>query len=173
MTSYFAFTCTWWVWFNVQATPIKPLIIFTANTHTHTLFIQSTQLHVLGYSLHSILKGLSSTSSSSSSPSPSLATSSPVSLKSGDLDACLDLISSILVEDLFGVPAEERESRENVAKIPESKTPQSHNCYEIVAQFLSPRLIPDLLAPVREVRVHIHVHTSCDVYNIKFHVLKQ
>ena len=74
-----------------------------------------------------------------------------VSLKAGDLDACLGLISSILIEDLFGTPAEERESGENVAKIPESKTPQSYNCYEIVAQFLSPRHIPDLLTPVREV----------------------
>ena len=74
-----------------------------------------------------------------------------VSLQAGDLDACLELISSILIEDLFGAPAEERESGENVAKIPESKTPQSYNCYEIVAQYLSPRLIPNLLTPVKEV----------------------
>ena len=55
------------------------------------------------------------------------------------------------MEDLFGVPAEERESGENVAKIPESKSPQSFNSYEIVARFLSPHLVPDLLAPLREV----------------------
>jgi hypothetical protein len=112
---------------------------------------------VLGYSLHSILRGISNpqntkippplSSPSSTVPSPSAA----VTLRSGDLDTCLDLISSILIEDLFGTPAEERESGENVAKIPESKTPQSYNSYEILAQFLSPRLIPDLLTPVREV----------------------
>ena len=115
--------------------------------------IPSLQLHVLSYSLHSLLKGISSPSTlpvSAPSPSPP-ATPSPSSLKSGDLDACLDLISSVLVEDLFGVPAEERESGENVAKIPESKSPQSLNSYELVARFLSPRLVPDLLAPVREV----------------------
>ena len=70
----------------------------------------------------------------------------------GDLDPCLDLISGILIEDLFGSPAEERESGENVAKIPESKSPQSLNSYEIVARYLSPRLLPDLLFPVKEVR---------------------
>ena len=57
------------------------------------------------------------------------------------------------MEDLFGTPAEERESTENIAKIPESKTPQSYNSYEIVSRFLSPRLLPDLLVPVKEVCV--------------------
>ena len=126
---------------------------------------------MLGYSLHSILRGISNpqntkmpppslSSPSSTIPSPSAA----VSLRSGDLDACLDLISSILIEDLFGTPAEERESGENVAKIPESKTPQSYNSYEILAQFLSPWLIPDLLTPIREVSrcccgyAHVHVY---------------
>lgn len=117
------------------------------------IVIYPKQLHVLGYSLHSVLQGIANAgtkiSSSSSSVSPTVCT--PLSFKSGDLDPCLDLISPILIEDLFGVPAEERESGENVAKIPESKTPQSYNCYEIVAKFLSPRFIPDLLTPVREV----------------------
>ena len=63
----------------------------------------------------------------------------------------LDLVNTILTDDLFGTPAEERESGENVAKIPESKTPQSYNSYEIVSQFLSPKLLPDLLSPVKEV----------------------
>ena len=94
-----------------------------------------------------------------------------VPLKSGDLDACLDLMSSILVEDLFGTPAEERESGENVAKIPESKTPQSFNCYEICAQFLSPHLVPDLLAPAREVSgcrkyTYVHVHDICIILKL-------
>ena len=114
------------------------------------------KLHVLAYSLHSILNGLHSI------------------LKTGDLDPCLDLISQvlhqfsihsssptllfsilsfqILVEDLFGVPAEEREAGESVAKIPESKSPQSYNSYCLVAQFLSPDQVPQLLAPIKEVR---------------------
>ena len=56
-----------------------------------------------------------------------------------------------MIDDLFGAPAEEREVGEIVAKVSESKVPQSYNSYEIVAQFLSPRLLPDLLAPVKQV----------------------
>ena len=84
------------------------------------------------------------TSSSSSQSSSS-------SLVPGDLDPSFSLVSEILKEDLFGAPAEERESGEGVAKIPESKSPQSYNTYEIVARYLSPGLVPKLLAPIKEV----------------------
>ena len=60
-------------------------------------------------------------------------------------------LPQVLFEDLFGVPAEEREAGEAVAKIPESKAPQSYNSYEVVAKFVSPRLLPQLLAPVKQV----------------------
>eukprot|EP00731_Ephydatia_muelleri_P000969 Em0001g969a len=40
---------------------------------------------------------------------------------------------------------------ELVAKIPESKTPQSLNTYEITAQYLSPHLLPDLLSVPKQV----------------------
>ncbi len=123
----------------------------------HTiLFNAHLQLHVLSYSLHYLLRALSSSSSPTDpSPSPSPSPSRPLAV--GDLDPCLDFVSAILIEDLFGGPAEERECGENVAKIPESKTPQSYNSYEIVSQFLSPRLLPDLLSPVKEVGPQLRV----------------
>jgi len=109
------------------------------------------QLHVLSYSLHYLLHAMvTPTSSSSQSPSSS-------GLEPGDLDPCFHLVSDILKEDLFGAPAEERESGEGVAKIPESKSPQSYNTYEIVARFLSPGLVPDLLAPIKEVRKNMEL----------------
>ena len=101
------------------------------NSETNKLLEHTyLQLHVLGYSLHSVLQGLTP------------------HLLSGDLDSCMEHISSILIEDLFGMPAEDREGG---AKIPEAKTPQSYNCYEIVGTFLSPSLLPDLLQPVKQV----------------------
>ena len=57
----------------------------------------------------------------------------------------------VLLEDLFGVPAEEREAGESVARIPEAKSCQSSRSYGIVAQFLSPGLLTRLLSPVQEV----------------------
>ncbi len=105
---------------------------FTRNlTLSFALMHTFTQLHVLGYSLHSVLRGLSP------------------HLMSGDLDPCLELVSCILTEDLFGAPAEEREVG---AKIPEAKTPQSYNSYEIMGAYLSPTRLPDLLLPVKQVR---------------------
>ena len=109
------------------------------------------QLHVLSYSLHHLLRALSTPPTSSSTSSSTSTSSSSCLLNTGDLDPCLDLISDILKEDLFGTAAEERESGAGVAKIPESKTPQSFNTYEIVAQFISPKLVPQLLAPIKEV----------------------
>lgn len=94
---------------------------------------------------------------STTPPASSSSSSLPAPLAVGDLDPCLDLVSGILVEDLFGVPAEERESGENVAKIPESKSLQSYNTYEIMARFLSPKLLPDLLSPVKEVKENCEV----------------
>lgn len=71
------------------------------------------------------------------------------------------------MEDLFGAPAEERECGESVAKIPESKSPQSHNTYEIVSRYLSPKLLPDLLLPVKEVQmiVYSNAHMYFMVHN--------
>lgn len=132
--------------------------------HTHL------QLHVLSYSLHYLLLTLSTP------PTPSSTSAPPLTLSVGDLDPCLELISSILIEDLFGAPAEERESGENIARIPESKTPQSYNSYEITSRFLSPRLLPDLLAPVKEVcdhcsgpyGIHCHYFTCINVGGLYF-----
>ena len=101
---------------------------------------------MLSYSLHYLLHAMVTPTSSSSSSQ-----SSSSSLVPGDLDPSFSLVSDILKEDLFGAPAEERESGECVAKIPESKSPQSYNTYEIVARYFSPGLVPKLLAPIKEV----------------------
>ena len=60
-----------------------------------------------------------------------------------------------MIEDLFGAPAEERASDAGVARIPESKAPQSLSSYEIVARFLSPGRLPNLLDAVKQVCMRI------------------
>eukprot|EP00731_Ephydatia_muelleri_P001007 Em0001g1007a len=116
-----------------MATILGPRYLQYVIKEMKELLTRGYQLHVLAFSLHSLLKGVS-----------------PV-LKAGDLDSCMQLISMIVKEDLFGLPAEEREIGELVAKIPESKTPQSLNTYEITAQYLSPHLLPDLLSVPKQV----------------------
>ena len=70
----------------------------------------------------------------------------------GCLDVCLAEISDILTNDLFGVPAEERETPEAISKLPEAKSTKSFDSYALVASKLSPSLLPDLILPLKEVR---------------------
>ena len=57
------------------------------------------------------------------------------------------------MEDLFGSAAEERREGEIASKLPEARTSQSTKSYEIVAMFLSPSLLPQLLKPLKEVLI--------------------
>ena len=66
--------------------------------------------------------------------------------------------SQVLLDDVFGTPAEEREAV--VFKVPESRSPQSLNSFELLARFLSPSLLPSLLEPVKEVCVCVCVCLS-------------
>ncbi len=60
-------------------------------------------------------------------------------------------INKVLMNDLFGTPAEEREIKDIVTKTPESKVCKSVLTFGLVARFLSPSLIPKLLKPIKEV----------------------
>ena len=119
-----------------------PVLQSTHSTHptsVHLCLPLSTsvrlcpQVHVLSYSLHALLCGLSQ------------------DLASGDLDPCLQSISDIVAEDLFGQLAEEREVPEAVSKLPEAKSSKGLATLEIVSSKLSPQLLPSLIAPLKKV----------------------
>lgn len=57
----------------------------------------------------------------------------------------------MLVGDLFGVAAEERREGEIASKLPEARASQSVKSYEMLAMFLSPSMLPQLLKPLKEV----------------------
>lgn len=110
--------------YNPPTPPTPPL-----STSAHLC----PQVHVLSYSLHALLCGLSQ------------------DLASGDLDPCLQSISDIVAEDLFGQLAEEREVPEAVSKLPEAKSSKGLATLEIVSSKLSPQLLPSLIAPLKKV----------------------
>ena len=70
----------------------------------------------------------------------------------------------ILLRDLFGSPAEEREVKEVICKTPEGRSTQSYNTYELAAKFLSPSLLPELLRPVKE------VNSPCTLHGLHLHI---
>lgn len=57
----------------------------------------------------------------------------------------------MLVEDLFGEVAKEREVEKIANKLPEAKTCKSFDTFEILAKFAGTRSLTGLVSPLKEV----------------------
>ena len=57
----------------------------------------------------------------------------------------------VLVEDLFGEAAKEREVEKIANKLPEAKSCKSFDTYEILAKFAGTRSLTGLVSPLKEV----------------------
>ena len=65
--------------------------------------------------------------------------------------------SKVLVEDLFGEAAKEREVEKIANKLPEAKTCKSFDTYEILAKFAGTRALTGLVSPLKEVGLHSNI----------------
>ncbi|KAJ3024120.1 U3 snoRNP protein [Thoreauomyces humboldtii] len=90
------------------------------------------QLHVLGFTVHSILMNLV-----------------PL-LKPGDLDPCVDQVVSVCVADIFGEAGAEREVMELRGKMREIKTTKSFDSLELISKAISFKLTGRMLLPLKE-----------------------
>ncbi|KAK8205966.1 armadillo-type protein [Phyllosticta capitalensis] len=89
------------------------------------------QLHVLSFTVHSILVSMTPT------------------FKPGQLDYCLNDIVSVVMDDIFGVTGQEKDAEEYISKMKEVKSSKSFDSIELIAKTTTiPRFI-DLLSPVR------------------------
>ncbi|KAK8178639.1 U3 snoRNP protein Utp20 [Phyllosticta citribraziliensis] len=89
------------------------------------------QLHVLSFTVHSILVSMTPT------------------FKPGQLDYCLNEVVSVVMDDIFGVTGQEKDAEEYISKMKEVKSSKSFDSIELVAKTTTiPRFI-DLLTPVR------------------------
>lgn len=94
---------------------------------------RGSQLHVLSYTLHSLLVSVSAKS------------------KLGELDYCLPAMMAVIVEDIFGHVGQEKEADEYVSKMKEVKRKNlSYDSLEMLASFASVRQVSTLLEPIRE-----------------------
>jgi len=89
------------------------------------------QLHVLSYTVHSIL----------------VATAS--SFRSGDLDYCLPQIVAVIMDDIFGLTGQEKDAEEYISKMKEVKSSKSYDSMELVAKTTTIRRLSDLLRPLQ------------------------
>ncbi|CAG8692427.1 33598_t:CDS:2, partial [Racocetra persica] len=91
------------------------------------------QLHVLGFTLHSLLLNLA----------PNLTV--------GDVDYCLQLIVDIMINDIFGHVAEEKDTEEITGKLKEMKAKKGFGTFEILAKIIHIKNIGILLMPLKDV----------------------
>ncbi|XP_065052935.1 small subunit processome component 20 homolog isoform X2 [Rhopilema esculentum] len=98
------------------------------------------QLHVLAFTLKSIFDALFD------------------QLKPGDLDQSLASIIEVMMQDVFGNIAEEKEVEGITGKLHEAKTTKSYDSFEIVSQFVSPASLGNLLKSVRVLLETSHTH---------------
>ncbi|XP_070710114.1 small subunit processome component 20 homolog [Pempheris klunzingeri] len=97
------------------------------------VLVKGYQVHVLTFTVYQLLSVLSPT------------------LKSGDLDPCMNMLIDIFNNELFGAVAEEKEVKGIVSKLMEARHSKSMDSYELLAQFCSKESITKLILPLKEI----------------------
>ena len=89
------------------------------------------QLHILSYTVHSILLSNESL------------------LSPGDLDPCLSILVNIIMDDIFGATGQEKDAEDYISKMKEVRGNKSFDSMEIVAKVVSLNQVKHLIAPLR------------------------
>ncbi|CAH2277583.1 small subunit processome component 20 homolog [Pelobates cultripes] len=100
------------------------------------VLVKGYQVHVLSFTVNLLLKCLLG------------------SLKSGDLDGCLETLIQIFNHELFGNVAEEKEVKGIVSKLMEARSSKSYDSYELVAQFVGKDHVVKMIVPLKEILEH-------------------
>ena len=90
---------------------------------------QGYQLHVLSYTVHSLL----------------LATQ----IKPGDIDSCLPDLGNIIMDDIFGALGEEKDAEDYISKMKEVKSKKSFDSMEIIAKAVPLHKVNELIGPLK------------------------
>ncbi|KAM3588219.1 uncharacterized protein V6R79_024222 [Siganus canaliculatus] len=98
-----------------------------------SVLVKGYQVHVLTFTVHRLLTVLSP------------------SLKSGDLDPCMNMLIDIFNNELFGPVAEEKEVKGIISKLMEAQHSKSMDSYQLLAQFCSKESITKFILPLKEI----------------------
>ncbi|ODQ63100.1 hypothetical protein NADFUDRAFT_44383 [Nadsonia fulvescens var. elongata DSM 6958] len=97
---------------------------------------RGTQLHILGYTVHSILVELGDT------------------FEHGDLDPCARMIAEIIMEDTFGVTGSEKDAEGYNSKMREVKQHKSYDSGELLAKNINLSFFKELIEPVKSILLY-------------------
>lgn len=103
-----------------------------------TMLSRGFQVHVLIYSIHSVLVSLKEL------------------YKPKDIDKCLVLILDLCKVDLFGSASEEKEVAKIGSKVSEAKSTKGYDTFQILAQYITEKCLLDLVLPLKEVLMRTH-----------------
>uniref|UniRef100_A0A8C6R1C0 UTP20 small subunit processome component n=1 Tax=Nannospalax galili TaxID=1026970 RepID=A0A8C6R1C0_NANGA len=98
-----------------------------------TTLVRGYQVHVLTFTVHMLLQGLTS------------------KLQVGGLDSCLDIMIEIFNHELFGPVAEEKEVKQILSKVMEARRSKSYDSYEILGKFVGKDQVTKLILPLKEI----------------------
>ncbi|XP_008062889.1 small subunit processome component 20 homolog [Carlito syrichta] len=98
-----------------------------------TTLVRGYQVHVLTFTVHKLLQGLTS------------------KLHVGDLDSCVDILIEIFNRELFGAIAEEKEVKQILSKVMEARRSKSYESYEILGKFVGKDQVTRLILPLKEI----------------------
>lgn len=91
--------------------------------------LKGFQIHVLTYTVHSVLDQLS--------------------LVQGDLDHSVESLLDLSLHEIFGAVSEDKEVKQILAKTPEAKKTKGYDTLMIVSSCISPEKLQDLIKPVK------------------------
>ncbi|KAL6714613.1 U3 snoRNP protein [Lecanora helva] len=89
------------------------------------------QLHVLSYTVHSILVATSSI------------------FRAGDLDYCLPQLVNVVMDDIFGAVGQEKEAEDYISKMKEVKSSKSYDSMELIAKITTIGEFGQLIKPLQ------------------------
>jgi U3 small nucleolar RNA-associated protein 20 len=89
------------------------------------------QLHVLSYTVHSILVETAPT------------------YVPGDLDYCIPQIVAVIMDDIFGVTGQEKDAEDYISKMKEVKSSKSYDSMELIARTATLQRLADLVRPIQ------------------------
>lgn len=90
------------------------------------------QIHVLCYTIQMLLKYIQPR------------------LENGDLDSSVSIFSHVFTQELFSDVGDEKEVKQIVAKVFEAKHTSSFNSFEIVAKYITPSYLVELIKPLNQ-----------------------
>lgn len=93
--------------------------------------LRGYQLHVLSYTVHSILVHTSD------------------HFKTGDLNHCVGQIVSVVIDDIFGPTGQEKDAEEYISQMKEVKSSKSYDSMELLAKNISIRSLSGLIQPIQ------------------------